>query len=68
MRYLNKFLEALSKNELILNSPIFLDFLQLQDKSQFEIKQKDYNKIKCPSKINEHKTMTGNVNMLIKIV
>ena len=61
MRYLNKFLDALSKNEVILNSPIFLDFLQIQDKDQFANKQKDYNKMKFPSKITEYKTMTGNV-------
>ena len=58
----------MSKNEDILNSSIFLDFIQIQDKDQFLNKQKEYNKLKCPSKINEYKTMNGTVKKLLNLV
>lgn len=50
MRYLNvyycvnekKFIDALSKNDIILNSSILHDFLSIQDKDSFANKQKVY--------------------------
>ena len=61
MRFLEKFLDALSSNPLIKNSKVFQDFLSIENENDFTNFKKDMTKLKTPVKLNEFKSVSGEV-------
>jgi hypothetical protein len=61
MRFLEKFLDALSSNPLVKNSKVFQDFLSLDNENDFSNLKKDYAKLKTPVKLSELKSLNGEV-------
>ena len=61
-RYFNKFLISLSQNILIRSTPIFLDFLTLNENELNNIKEKYYNE-EPPISIKKYLTLNGFVNI-----
>jgi len=64
MRFLEKFLDALSSNPLIKNSKVFQDFLSIENENDFANFKKDMVKLKTPVKLNEFKSVSGEVILL----
>ncbi len=61
MKFLNKFLFALTSNPIIKSSQIFFEFVSL-DENAYNAKKKEYTKsVKAPVKINEFKNLEGKV-------
>jgi hypothetical protein len=61
MRFLEKFMESLTANTIIKNSQIFYDFLTIEKESDFNIKKKEYLKLKAPTKLSEMRSVDGEV-------
>jgi hypothetical protein len=61
MRFLEKFLDALSSNLLIKNCKVFQDFLSIENENDFANFKKDFAKPKIPVKLNELKSVSGEV-------
>ena len=65
LRSLEKFLKGISIHPLLRNSKIFYDFISIQNENEFNDKKNEYNKLKSPQHLYEHKTMSGNGDIYI---
>ena len=59
LRSLEKFLKGISIHPLLRNSQIFYDFISISKENEFNNKKNEYNKLKLPQKLYEHKTISG---------
>ena len=64
MRYLEKFLNALCENKVFINCQPFVDFLKIEDESEFTAKKKEWQKVKL-TKLSEIKTQEGQLKLKI---
>ena len=62
-RALEKFIQALIDNPLIVHSPILFDFISIEDKAQFYSRQTYYSKGKIPKSLNKIITLNGNFEL-----
>ena len=65
LRSLEKFLNGISIHPLLRNSQIFYDFLSIEKENEFNDKKNEYNKLKLPQNLYEHKTLTGDGDIYI---
>ena len=65
LRSLEKFLKGISIHPLLRNSKIFYDFISIQNENEFNDKKNEYNKLKSPQHLYEHKTISGNGDIYI---
>ena len=63
MRILEKFLQEISMHPLLKNSQIFSDFISIRDDKDFSIKKQGYDLLTPPTKPEEIKTLTGEINI-----
>ena len=63
IRYLNKFIEEVSRHPLLRSSQMFYDFISMKDDQDFTRKKDEYNKIIVPTKAEDIKTLTGEINI-----
>lgn len=61
MRFLEKFMESLVASQVTKNSQILFDFLTIENENDFNIKKKEYAKLKSPVKLSEIKNVEGEV-------
>lgn len=61
-------MESLSVNEIIKNSSILYDFLTIEKEADFMNKKKEYQKFKAPAKLNEIRTLSGEVIQFLILV
>ena len=62
---LQKFMTELVTHPLLRNSQILYDFLSIKDKKEFSNKKEVYNALSIPNKIEEMKTLSGEINVEI---
>ena len=62
---LQKFMTELVTHPLLRNSQILYDFLSIEDKKEFSNKKEVYNALSIPNKIEEMKTLSGEINVEI---
>ena len=65
IRVVEKFLQEISVHPLLGSSQIFYDFISLRNDKDFSIKKASYSKITPPTKVEEIKTLDGEVNICI---
>ena len=65
LRSLEKFLKGISIHPLLRNSKILYDFISIQNENEFNDKKNEYNKLKSPQHLYEHKTISGNGDIYI---
>ena len=65
IRVVEKFLQEISVHPLLGRSEIFYDFISLRNDKDFSIKKASYSKITPPTKVEEIKTLDGEVNICI---
>ena len=65
IRVVEKFLQEISAHPLLGRSQIFYDFISLRDDKDFSLKKSSYSKITLPTKVEEIKTLDGEVNICI---
>ena len=63
IRTLSKFIDEISKHPLLRSSQIFYDFISMKDDQDFTRKKDEYNKIILPTKAEDIKTLTGEINI-----
>jgi hypothetical protein len=63
IRSLSKFIDEISKHPLLRSSQIFYDFISMKDDQDFTRKKDEYNKIILPTKAEDIKTLTGEINI-----
>jgi hypothetical protein len=63
VRTLNKFMEEISRHPLLRNSQMFYDFISMKDDQDFTRKKDEYSKIILPTKAEDIKTLTGEINI-----
>ena len=63
IRTLNKFIEEISRHPLLRSSQIFYDFISMKDDQDFTRKKDEYSKIIVPTKAEDIKTLTGEINI-----
>ena len=63
MRFLEKFMQGLAVDPLIRNSQILYDFLTTENEQEWNTKKANYNKLRAPVKLNEIKTITGEMKL-----
>ena len=63
IRTLNKFMEEISRHPLLRNSQMFYDFISMKDDQDFTRKKDEYSKIILPTKAEDIKTLTGEINI-----
>ena len=63
IRTLNKFMEEISRHPLLRNSQMFYDFISMKDDQDFTRKKDEYSKIIVPTKAEDIKTLTGEINI-----
>ena len=63
IRTLSKFIDEISKHPLLRNSQMFYDFISMKDDQDFNRKKEEYNKIIFPTKAEDIKTLTGEINI-----
>jgi hypothetical protein len=59
IRTLEKFITEIAIHPLLRNSQIFYDFISISKENEFNNKKNEYNKLKLPQKLYEHKTISG---------
>ena len=64
VRMLNRFMDGISNQPLLINSQILYDFLSMKDK-EFKSTKNIYDKLPCPTKVNYIKTNTGEIAITI---
>ena len=62
---LQKFITEIVTHPLLRNSQILYDFLSIKDKKEFSNKKEVYNSLSIPNKIEEMKTLNGEINVEI---
>ena len=67
MRFLEKFMQGLAVDPLIRNSQILYDFLTTENEQEWNTKKANYNKLRAPVKLNEIKTITGEMKLILLI-
>ena len=65
MELLQKFMNEILAHPLLRNSQIFLDFLSIKDKKDFNDRKNVYNALSLPTKVEEMKTLSGEINVEI---
>ena len=65
IRVVEKFLQEISAHPLLGRSQIFYDFISLRNDKDFSIKKASYSKLTPPTKVEEIKTLDGEVNICI---
>jgi hypothetical protein len=65
MRSVEKFLQEIANHPLLRNSQIFYDFISLRDDKDYNLKKQAYSKLIGPSKIEEIKTLNGEIDISI---
>jgi hypothetical protein len=63
IRTLSKFIDEISKHPLLRSSQIFYDFISMKDDQDFTRKKDEYSKIIVPTKAEDIKTLTGEINI-----
>ena len=64
MKYLNKFLNDLVENEIFKASEVFISFLSVNDREQFEFKKKSFDSLPGPELMEEYYSLDGKINLL----
>ena len=64
MKYLNKFLNDLVENEIFKASEVFISFLSINDREQFEFKKKSFDSLPGPELMEEYYSLDGKINLL----
>jgi sorting nexin-7/30/sorting nexin-8 len=67
VRVLQKFMNEIAIHPLLRNSQIFCDFLSIKNENEFNTKKDAYNILTSPTKIEEIKTVTGEINVGVNI-
>ena len=67
MRNLERFLVCLTKDPLVKNSQIFMDFLTMEKDADFEKRKKIYNRAKTPIELKDIKTMDGKMRINVTV-
>ena len=65
IRVVEKFLKEISVHPLLGRSQIFYDFISLRNDKDFSIKKSAYSKLAPPTKVEEIKTLDGEINICI---
>ena len=65
MRTIEKFLQEIALHPLLRNCQIFYDFISIRDDKDFNLKKQAYSKIVAPTKVEEFKTLNGEINISI---
>ena len=65
MRSVEKFLQEIANHPLLRNSQIFYDFISVRDDKDFNSKKQGYSKLSAPTKVEEIKTLNGEINISI---
>jgi hypothetical protein len=65
MRTIEKFLQEIVLHPLLRNCQIFYDFISIRDDKDFNLKKQAYSKIVAPTKVEEFKTLNGEINISI---
>ena len=65
MRAIEKFLQEIANHPLLRNSQIFYDFISIRDDKDYNLKKQAYNKLSGPSKAEELKTLSGEIDISI---
>ena len=63
IRVLQKFISEILHHPLLRNSQIFYDFISIKDKNEFTNKKYIYNSLSIPTKIEEMKSLSGEINV-----
>ena len=63
IRVLQKFISEILHHPLLRNSQIFYDFISIKDKNEFNNKKYIYNSLSIPTKIEEMKSLSGEINV-----
>ena len=64
MKYLNKFMDDITENEIYKASEILISFLSINDRDQFEFRKKSFDSMKSPEKVEDYYSLTGKVILL----
>jgi len=64
MKYLNKFLNDIVENEIFKASEVFISFLSIADREQFEFKKKSFDTVKMPELMEEYYSLDGKIKLL----
>ena len=62
---LQKFITEISIHPLLRNSQIFFDFISIKDEKEFYNKKNIYNKLTLPTKVEDIKTLNGEINITV---
>ena len=65
IRTLTKFIQEISMHPLLRNSQMFYDFISMKDEQDFTRKKEEYGKIIFPTKAEDIKTLTGEINISV---
>ncbi len=65
MRFLEKFMDSLASNPIVKNTQIFMDFVSIENETQFNERKKEYGKVKTPTKLTEMRTIDGTLKTRI---
>ena len=65
MRVIEKFLQEIEEHPLLRNSQIFYDFISIKSEKDFNYKKDAYNKIADTNKVEDIKTLNGEINICI---
>ena len=63
IRILEKFMMELITHPLLRNNQILYDFISVKDEKEFNSKKSSYNKIQSPTKVEDIKTLNGEINI-----
>ena len=63
MRVLEKFIREISIHPLLRNSQIFYDFISIRDDQDFNKKKQSYSKITPPERVDDVKTLNGEIDI-----
>ena len=63
MRLLEKFIQEISMHPLLGNTQIFYDFISINNEKDFNIKKQGYDLLTPPTKLEDMKTLTGEINI-----
>ena len=64
MNYLNKFMNDILENEIFKASEVFISFLSIENRDQFEYKKKSFDSMKTPERVEEYYSLDGKINLL----
>ena len=64
MKYLNKFMNDIVENEIFKASEVFVSFLSIENRDQFEMKKKSFDSMLSPERVEDYYSLDGKINLL----